>query len=42
MLFSQPTNHLAEAIKKLDLDNISPTDALKALKELQEKAKGNS
>ncbi len=39
MLFSQPTNHLAEAINSLDLDNLSPTDALKALKELQEKAK---
>ncbi len=41
MLFSQPTNHLAEALKKLDLDNMSPMDAMKALRELQEKSQGN-
>jgi hypothetical protein len=28
---------LAKAIKKLDLDNMSPLEALTALKELQEK-----
>ncbi len=38
MLFSGQTNHLAKAIEKLDLDNMSPMDALKTLKELQEKA----
>ena len=39
MLFAQPTNHLADYLKKLDLDNLSPMDALATLKELQEKAK---
>ena len=41
MLFSQPTNHLADYLNSLDLDHLSPTDALKTLKELQEKTKGN-
>ena len=42
MLFSQARSHLAEAIKKLDLDNMSPMDAMKALRELQEKAEQDS
>ena len=37
MLFAGPTDHFAEVLGKLDLDNMSPMDALKVLKELQEK-----
>ena len=38
MLFSQATNHLAHAIKKIDINNLSPLEALTTLKELQERA----
>ncbi|NIA07525.1 MAG: DNA mismatch repair protein MutS [Actinobacteria bacterium] len=38
-LFSEPPDRLAQTIKSLDLDQLSPLDALTTLKELQEKAK---
>jgi len=38
MLFAEPPNELAETLKSLDLDNMSPMDALNTLKLLRHKS----
>jgi DNA mismatch repair protein MutS len=41
-LFASPAEEVSQTLRSLNLDQLTPTEALQKLKELQEKAKGNS
>ena len=40
-LFAEPTNELIERLKQIEIDQITPLDALAQLKELRDQARGD-